>query len=52
MPLFDYKAVDKASKKRTGTVDARSQASAVGLLKEQGLYVISLEEQKDTVVIS
>jgi type IV pilus assembly protein PilC len=50
MPLFDYKAVDTVGKKRAGTVDARSKASAVGLLKEQGLYVISLDEQKDNIV--
>lgn len=50
MPVFTYTAIDNAGNKRTGTVDARSQSSAVGLLKEQGLYVVSLIEQKESAV--
>lgn len=46
MPIFTYRARDSFGKQRVGTVDARSEASAVGLLKEQGLFVISLEERK------
>ncbi len=50
MPIFTYRARDSFGKQRVGTVDARSEASAVGLLKEQGLYVISLEERKTNLV--
>lgn len=48
MPVFSYTAIDSAGKKRTGIVDARSKSSAVGLLKEQTLYVVSLTEQKES----
>ena len=50
MPVFTYNAIDATGKKRTGTADARSKASAVALLKEQGLYVVSLVEQKQSIV--
>ncbi len=50
MPIFTYTAIDNAGNKRTGTVDARSQSSAVGLLKEQGLFVVGLVEQKESPV--
>jgi len=49
MPVFAYKARDNFGKQRAGTVDAKSQPSAVALLKEQGLFVISLEEQRSPV---
>ncbi len=50
MPIFSYNAIDSAGKKRTGNVDARTKSSAVGLLKEQSLYVVSLEEQTESFV--
>ena len=50
MPVFVYTAIDSAGKKRAGTVDARSKSSAVGLLKEQSLYVVDLVEQKENVL--
>ena len=50
MPVFLYTAIDSAGKKRTGTVDARTKSSAVGLLKEQSLYVVGLEEQTESLV--
>lgn len=50
MPVFEYSAIDSAGKKRAGTVDARSKSSAVALLKEQTLYVVSLEEQKENIL--
>lgn len=49
MPVFSYVAVDVAGKKRAGTVDARSKSSAIGLLKEQSLFVVNLDEQRDNV---
>jgi type IV pilus assembly protein PilC len=50
VPVFAYTAIDSAGKKRAGTVDARSKSSAVGLLKEQTLFVVSLEEQKESTL--
>jgi type IV pilus assembly protein PilC len=50
MPIYNYNAIDIAGKKRVGQVDARSQSSAVTLLKEQGLFVVTLEEQKEGMV--
>lgn len=50
MPIYVYNAIDGTGKKKTGTVDARTEPSAVGLLKEQGLFVVSLEVQKDDLI--
>lgn len=50
MPLYNYTAVDSEGQKKNGAVDARSQSSAVGLLKDQGLFVVSLTEQKEGFV--
>lgn len=50
MPVFIYQAKDNLGQRKTGTVDARSEAAAVTLLKEQQLYVISLEEKRETAV--
>lgn len=45
MSVFEYVAMDNNGNRKTGTVDARSQTSAVSLLKEQGLFVVSLNEK-------
>ena len=50
MPIYVYSAIDGTGKKKTGTVDARGESSAVSLLKDQGLFVVSLEEQKEDLV--
>ena len=50
MPLYTYTAINSEGAKKSGTVDARSQSSAVSLLKDQGLFVVSLSEQKDSFV--
>jgi type IV pilus assembly protein PilC len=50
MPVFTYTATDSSGGKRTGIVDARTQPIAVGLLKQQGLYVISLQEKQTSVL--
>src|SRR3989344_568018 len=50
MPVFSYTARDSAGIKRTGSVDARSDAVAVTLLKNQGLFVVSLTEQRNYLI--
>ncbi len=50
MSLYAYTASDSAGNKKTGTVDARTRELAVGLLKRQGLYVIELNEKKDSIL--
>ena len=45
MSIFNYTARDNAGKQRSGTVDARNKAAAVNLLKDQGLFVVSLREK-------
>lgn len=49
MPVFTYTARDSTGLKRSGSVDARSESVAVSLLKAQGLFVINLEEQRNSV---
>lgn len=46
MPVYTYTAKNTEGKQKTGTVDARSEASAVTLLKEQGLFVVGLQERR------
>ncbi|HSX39816.1 MAG TPA: type II secretion system F family protein [Candidatus Saccharimonadales bacterium] len=46
MPVYSYTARDSNGVKRLGTVDARSEQVAVTLLKNQGLFVVNLDEQK------
>src|SRR3990167_7980650 len=46
MPLYKYTATDSQGTKKTGVVDARAKETAVVLLKNQGLFVISLTEKK------
>ncbi len=50
MPVYAYTASDTAGNKRTGAVDARNREFAVGLLKNQGLYVIELHEKHDSLI--
>jgi len=50
MPVFTYIATDKFGNKKQGSVDARTRPLAAGLLKKQGLFVISLEERKKSLV--
>ncbi len=49
MALFTYTAKNMAGKTIGGAVDARTKDLAVSLLKGQGLYVISIQEKRDTV---
>lgn len=48
MPIYTYTARDTAGNIKTGSVDARSNQSAIALLKERGVYVISLNEKNDS----
>ena len=50
MPIYAYNAIDGTGKKKIGTVDARTESAAVGLLKSQSLFVVSLEEQKESII--
>lgn len=50
MPVFVYTARDTTGKEKTGTVDARARSSALSLLKEQGLFVVSIEEKGSSVM--
>ncbi len=52
MAEFNYIAMDNKGTRKSGTVDARSRDTAVSLLKEQGYYVLSLEEKKSTFMDS
>lgn len=52
MSLYTYSAMDSAGGRRTGTVDARSQQAAVSLLKEQGLFVLTLQKKNESFVES
>ena len=51
MPIYTYTARDTAGNIKTGSVDARSNQSAIALLKERGVYVISLNEKNDSFFI-
>ncbi|MBI2620625.1 type II secretion system F family protein [candidate division WWE3 bacterium] len=46
MPVYIYRAKDGSGRQKSGTVDAKTQTSAVALLKEQGLFVVSLAEHR------
>jgi len=46
MPLYKYKANDSKGIRKAGTVDAHSQEAAVTLLKQQGLYIVTIEEKR------
>lgn len=49
MSLYTYTAMDSKGGRRTGSVDARSQQAAVSLLKEQGLFVLTLNKKNDSI---
>lgn len=49
MALFLYTAKNSAGQTRNGTVDARTSELALGLLKQQGLFVVTLSEKTDSI---
>jgi len=51
MPLYNYTAKDEKGIKKNGTVDARDKNTAVELLKSQNLFVVSLEEKKESLLL-
>ncbi len=50
MPIYNYTATDATGNRRAGSADAHNQDSALTLLRNQGLYVISLDEKKTSVL--
>ncbi|WP_047150614.1 type II secretion system F family protein [Aneurinibacillus tyrosinisolvens] len=46
MPTFTYEAIERGGKKRKGKVDSINKAAAVSELKQQGVYVSSIKEEK------
>jgi len=49
MPVYNYLAKDSTGKSRSGIVDAQSESSAVSLLRNQGLFIVSLVEKKNSI---
>lgn len=50
MPLFYYTAKNSTGNTVQGNVDSRSKEVAVLLLKNQGLFVMSIEEKKESAM--
>ncbi len=48
MAVFKYIVLDSSGKKRAGTVEANSKELALGLLKQDNNFVISLEESRES----
>ena len=46
MAIYNYVATDNLGVRRVGTVDARTEELAISLLKNQGMFVLSLTEKK------
>ncbi|AHB40399.1 MAG: hypothetical protein ACD_25C00227G0003 [uncultured bacterium] len=49
MAIYTYTAKNMAGKTVGGSVDARTKDLAVSLLKGQGMYVISIQEKRETI---
>ncbi|MBD3366444.1 hypothetical protein GF360_03865 [candidate division WWE3 bacterium] len=52
MPVYKYTALDHEGKKKSGTVDAKTKEGAVGLLKEEDLFIVNLEKSQGDVLKS
>src|SRR4030043_2080594 len=50
MSIFSYTAKDRTGKPREGTVDARSVETATNLLRNQGLYVVTISEKREGLI--
>jgi len=50
MAIYNYVASDNLGARRVGTVDARTEELAIALLKNQGMYVLSLTEKKSNIL--
>ncbi len=44
MPTYTFSAMDSKGKEQTGTVEASNQASALSIIREQGLFPTRVEE--------
>src|SRR5262245_22345710 len=45
MPLFHYKALDESGRRRSGQIEASSEAAAETALKEQGQWLTEVKER-------
>ncbi len=52
MAIYSYLAKDVSGKTLNGSVDARTKDLALALLKNQSLYVVSIEEKRQTIIDS
>lgn len=50
MAIFRYTAKDLGGVSRSGSVDARTKDLALNLLKTQGLFVVTLDEKRESVI--
>jgi len=49
MSIFKYKAVDKNRETVSGLMEAASEEDAIGILREKGMMIISLNKEAETV---
>lgn len=49
MPVYKYKAKNQFSEAITGKVEAEELKQAYGILKDRGLFVVSLEDSSDSI---
>jgi general secretion pathway protein F len=52
VPVFEYKAMDKGGRKSRGVMEAADIEAARELLRQQGLYPVSLSQEKSKDIIS
>jgi len=50
MPTFAYEARERGGKKQKGTLEASTRVTAISELKKQGLLVLNIKEQKQSVL--
>ncbi len=50
MPVYKYNAVNDKGERTSGTVDAKSKEQAIGLLKREGLFVVSLDKAQTDII--
>ena len=52
MPVYKYTALDAEGRKRTGTVEAHDKATALTLLRNEGLFLTGLEKPQEGILAS
>lgn len=52
MPVYKYTALDAEGKKRAGTVEAHDKVTALTLLRNEGLFLTSLEKPQEGILAS